>query len=369
MKSGNGTIVNKRPLPQKSIGKLENCTGAEGSRGIILTVGDIIQFGASTRIYCIQGPKLPLPHSTTPTNNNRNNNNNHQSSSQLPNNNNNNNNNDNNTEKEEGVSWGMDMTLDYSQEDGDDHHHHDDKSMMKSTNHPSSFMKFNNNNNNNNNDDDDNDNNKNKIPPKLHQRYMKLKYKLTNIQTESERIQSKEGQFSDQLTDGQKKQLERNNTKEQALLQSIQEIETEIQTHLHNNNNNNNNGKKRKQQPNRRVAKDDNDDDIDDFYDRTNEKKNNNNNDYDDDNNFDTKETLTVRWKKLALQLNKQSKLQMDMDKMENTIQTITLDIISTHPHKQKQEGDIFFIQNDLQLAKEQLAIYTNQKYNMVKEI
>jgi len=46
--SGNGTKVNKKSVPEKSRGKVENLKG-EGSRGVIVYPADQIQFGASVR--------------------------------------------------------------------------------------------------------------------------------------------------------------------------------------------------------------------------------------------------------------------------------------------------------------------------------
>mmetsp|Transcript_20149 Transcript_20149/g.30229 ORF Transcript_20149/g.30229 Transcript_20149/m.30229 type:complete len:316 (-) Transcript_20149:2257-3204(-) len=73
--SGNGTTINKKKLPPQSIGRQESTTTVttttttttalqvpsktrekEGSRGVILFPGDVVQFGASTRIYVVQGP-------------------------------------------------------------------------------------------------------------------------------------------------------------------------------------------------------------------------------------------------------------------------------------------------------------------------
>ena len=43
-------------MPPKAIGKIENTRG-EGSRGVTLFPGDMIQFGVSTRIYVLEGPR------------------------------------------------------------------------------------------------------------------------------------------------------------------------------------------------------------------------------------------------------------------------------------------------------------------------
>lgn len=54
--STHGTTVNKRRLPLQATGKLESSSKVAGSRGVVLYPGDIIQFGASTRVFCLEGP-------------------------------------------------------------------------------------------------------------------------------------------------------------------------------------------------------------------------------------------------------------------------------------------------------------------------
>jgi pSer/pThr/pTyr-binding forkhead associated (FHA) protein len=54
--STHGTTVNKKSLPVMAIGNVESASTKKGSRGIVLFPGDIVQFGASTRIYCVDGP-------------------------------------------------------------------------------------------------------------------------------------------------------------------------------------------------------------------------------------------------------------------------------------------------------------------------
>ena len=55
--STHGVTVNKRRLPQEAISKVEPADSTvKGSRGVMLFPGDTIQFGASSRIYVLEGP-------------------------------------------------------------------------------------------------------------------------------------------------------------------------------------------------------------------------------------------------------------------------------------------------------------------------
>ena len=75
LQSTHGTRVNKKPVPAASCGKTESMSTRPGSRGVILYPTDMIQFGASTRIFLLEGPDsfarrrqtVVLPPSTTMT--------------------------------------------------------------------------------------------------------------------------------------------------------------------------------------------------------------------------------------------------------------------------------------------------------------
>jgi len=56
LSSTHGTLVNKKQLPSQTIGDTESMSKEKGSRGVILFPGDILQFGCSTRLYCLEGP-------------------------------------------------------------------------------------------------------------------------------------------------------------------------------------------------------------------------------------------------------------------------------------------------------------------------
>ena len=57
LQSSHGTKINKRDVPAASRGEMESTSTEPGSRGVVIYPSDIIQFGASTRIYCVEGPE------------------------------------------------------------------------------------------------------------------------------------------------------------------------------------------------------------------------------------------------------------------------------------------------------------------------
>jgi pSer/pThr/pTyr-binding forkhead associated (FHA) protein len=54
--STHGTFCNKRKLPPEACGAEESHRTTPGTRGIVVSPGDVLQFGASTRLYCVEGP-------------------------------------------------------------------------------------------------------------------------------------------------------------------------------------------------------------------------------------------------------------------------------------------------------------------------
>lgn len=57
LQSTHGTKVNKKVVPAASTGKTESNSTKPGSRGIVIYPADILQFGASTRMFCLEGPE------------------------------------------------------------------------------------------------------------------------------------------------------------------------------------------------------------------------------------------------------------------------------------------------------------------------
>lgn len=72
--SSHGVTVNKKRLPAASVGQEESSGTTPGTRGVVLYPGDILQFGASTRIFCVEGPQdcargaIKSPTENCPTN-------------------------------------------------------------------------------------------------------------------------------------------------------------------------------------------------------------------------------------------------------------------------------------------------------------
>lgn len=159
--STHGTIVNKKPLPAAAIGKIESASTKVGSRGVVLFPGDIVQFGASTRLFCVEGPAQ--------------------------------------------FERGAVKALQQQQE------------AQTVANHPLHLHE--------NDDEPDPPKtlDENSIPPQHYKAWEALKakrYKQQNLQTENDRIEVK-----GELTEGQQRQLERNRQRMETLQEEIDEME------------------------------------------------------------------------------------------------------------------------------------------------
>ena len=300
--SAHGTKVNKESLPSKSIGK-DTPTNGTIMKGVILYPGDIIQFGASTRFYCLHGPSQYSRESIQLKR--------QQQKQQQE------------ERNEEGISWGMDMNDNHN--DGNEEE-----------------------------EDDTNDNNnghldwnkmfeKNQLPSNcnsLYQQWTNKQNKLSHIQEESQRIERKH-----ELTEGQKLQLERNLQKQTSLQTEIQQLENELENKFHNTNQT----KKRKQQQQQTYHEEEDDDDVDDFYDRTKQAKLQHN----DNNNpttaiVETQESLMKQWKQ---HLTEQTEIEVEYQRRRQTILNIQQQIANS-----TSDDDVFFVKNDLQIANEDLV-------------
>ena len=294
LKSTHGTFCNKRKLPPQAVGKVETNSCQTGARGIMLFPGDILQFGASTRIYCVEGPEAfergakELLLKTAPSQSN--------SVAEPPPM-------ETETNKPEDsiVSWGISM---------------DDEDMLKETAATS---------------------NDRTVPmdasvPEKHRRMLERlnahKYKVANLQTEDERIQRK-----GELSEGQERQLQRNAERETALVESIAELEEELYKKLHPD-----------EAPARRkkMASAAYDDDDMDFYDRTKDQSNSA-----IDTEGESEKTLTVKWKNIYQQQS-QRVLQLEHAQAQELA-------LQERLRQLEAAGDeeSFFVRNDLQIAKE----------------
>jgi pSer/pThr/pTyr-binding forkhead associated (FHA) protein len=182
LESTHGTMVNKRRLPAQAIGKLESNSTTLGSRGVRLFPGDVLQFGASSRFYLLEGPshfergarkaleqqQKILQHEQQSTESS------HQSN--LP----------------------VSNVVDTHNDDYDDEH---DDEPFKALD-------------------------ESMIPPQHIKTWESLqakRYKQQNLLTENDRIEAK-----GELTDGQQRQLERNLSRLQVLQEDIEIMEQEL---------------------------------------------------------------------------------------------------------------------------------------------
>ena len=294
LKSTHGTTCNKRPLPQQAIGKIEYNSNQAGTRGIMLFPGDILRFGASTRLFCLEGPpeferaamkaKQLQAEITAKENQHK-----LEQNQAKP--------------RGEGISWGIAMDEDDEEEKAtEDKNKTLPMDMQVPEKHRKAFERLN-----------------------------ALKYKLSNLQTEDGRIRRK-----GELTEGQERQLQRNADKEETLKKTIVDLEEELYDKLHPEKA----GTKKKVQ----ASVDEDEDYDDDFFDRTKQQ---------DDSGIDAEESeksLIVKWKNLFLQQKYRKERTLPQAQSRTNS-------IATKLAKLKASGDeeAFFVENDLQLAKESL--------------
>jgi pSer/pThr/pTyr-binding forkhead associated (FHA) protein len=284
LSSTHGVLVNKRRLPDNTIGQNETMSSISGSRGVIVFPNDIIQLGASTRYFVVAGPEDFNRDAV------------HSSKASLQ-------------QLSEGATAAL--TDDVVQSNSIDHidttddFDNNDKSTMILS--------------------DDN------IPERLRPKWEKIKamqYKLENIEAESERIRAK-GDV-DALSDGQVKQLERNNQRIASLKDMITEKEAELhQWSLPTN------------QPQQRSHQttDDDDDGVFDCTVVTNKQY------LELDEDGETLNTLMVKWNDL---LKKRNDITNKSEILSQTEASLELSKSGS-----KADVDDFFIQNDLSLIKD----------------
>jgi pSer/pThr/pTyr-binding forkhead associated (FHA) protein len=303
--SGNGTKVNKKSLPKKSIGKVENMRG-EGSRGVILYPGDVIQFGVSTRVYLVEGPKefergvrkaiqqrsLVLQNKTAASTNEM----------RTPVNNN-----DIRTRDERVTENSANQELHEVAENASD------------------------------------------IPNKYRKHYDRIgakKYKLSNIQLEMQRIQNKASTV--ELSTGQTKQLENLQEREKTLLQDLSDLENCLRDSLE--------ACGGTSAPKKRERYDD-EDDVDDFFDRTNHMKRPKESVV-----TETEASLIARCKALFLRLKYDN---ANLEKKQSKMNRIEYQLRNT----EKSHEDHFFIKNDLKIAIDEVKTISNVIKSAKQEI
>jgi hypothetical protein len=219
-------------------------------------------------------------------------------------------------DKTEGVSWGMDVDDDASPESGE-------KIRSLPAELDSSV-----------------------IPDKHRKAWERLtakRYKLQNVQQESERIRAK-----GELSRGQESQLQKNDERMKKWLEEIEEMEHELHEKLFPDREREGNKKRHHHSP--QVEDDDADDCV--FYDRTKHST---------DDLFDEGETqasLTIKWKSLRTDWKQCSgTLKHEEQKVDQLAQRIRV--------SDPSDEDTFFLQNDLDLAKDSLE-RTKQRHESI---
>ena len=313
LQSAHGVFVNKRRLPpEASSGKAEVDDTKKGGRGVMLFPGDVLKFGASTRIYTLEGPaefergamqakmqqqKLERQEQQRKQLQKMQ----HMSSS------------NNSEEFDAGASsWGISMSDDENDEE-------ENKAIAKHSV-------------------------KKELPtdlqvPEKHRKSLEklngMKFKLSNLETEDSRIRRK-----GELTEGQEKQLQRNAEREEALKTSIAELEEKLFDILYPDK-----AARTKQKTRSSSMNDPSWEEEDDFFDRT---KNSHVSQSMDTTEAESEASLIAKWKKLfeeqkfrrftsLVQAN--SRLNALQEKLNNL--------------QGNRDEDAFFVQNDFQLAEE----------------
>ena len=349
LQSAHGTFVNKRRLPPRACGKVESKLNEpslsqqqKGARGVLVFSGDVLKLGASSRYFSLEGgaprtsdrererskkDKLDRKSEKWQQQEKQ-----HQlvrvatnADASA----------DANPSEEGGISWGISMEDDYNDRG-------DDSSSEKA-------------------DCNGNSNSNKSItiaslledPSRVPEKYRKeldkinaMKFKLSNLETEDQRIRRKGGE----LTEGQEKQLQKNAEKEAILRRSLRERGESLCDKI----DGRSGGRQRKT-----TARENNnanyDEDEDDFFDRT--KRNNNNKIGDTTTTMgnsssivqeeaESEETLTEKWKNAFRERTHLTKVVLP--KARNCV-----DALRERLRVLGNDEEAFFVQNDLKLALE----------------
>jgi len=322
--SANGTFVNEKRLPPEACGKEDNNSNRKGSRGVVLYPGDALRFGASTRLYILEGPEeyergavklkqkmneesIMAAHSANEGD-----------------------------DKEDGTaksndnscSWGMSDDIDTTTDQAAHPTAHDDNSNLPPLPSIEQFFYA--------------QDGKYKISQplyQLHSTYNTKTNKLQAIQKESSRIMAKENIG---LTDGQQAQLSKNQERMTTLEKEINNLKNRIEDGMHNSIHG---GQRKVKKRQKEKSQYNEDDEIDDFYDRTaSSSKRQRLEDVD----ADSEESLISKWKVLIEEHTKQQQVVSRALERCNTLQQ--------QINSSKEDDDAFFIQNDLHLANENLS-------------
>lgn len=328
--------MNERRLPPEACGRGEEPRNAnrKGSRGVVLYPGDAIRFGASTRIYILEGPaeferdaiKLRRKMEAAAA-----------AASSEPEKQSN----DENIPKENndvGCGWGMaDDIIATDHEQHAQVKDHSDLSPLPSID--SFFYSA-----------------KHKIPDalhKLHATYNTKMHKLQSIQKESSRIMQKEN-MGVELTDGQKGQLAKNTERITTLEKEVGNLKDRIEDGMHTVIH----GKERVNKRKPRKEDNYNDDDVDDFYDRTASSSKRQRT----DNEAQSEQSLIQKWKSLLEDHSKQQRVAAHAFERSTALQ-------NQINNSKEDDEDAFFLKNDLELANENLSKAKISLEEMEKEL
>ena len=356
--SGNGTFVNNRQLPIEACGKWE-CTDStkkevevRGSRGVVVYPGDAIRLGCSTRIFVLEGPeefergaaKLKEAEKRMTVVDGHDNDSDAVATAAAE-------------KSEEACTWGM-STADYSDDEHEAQHQNQhsqlpltsSQSSNNSTNLPSIDTFF------------SSTSSKYTISNPLQQlynQYQTKSYKLDAISTESKRISQKED-MGVELTEGQRNQLTKNQDKLTALETSLKGLKDKIEEGMHVAIY----GKPLNRQSQRSKGGDgydrdgDDTDDIDDFFDRTTTTRQRDN---DQGEEVESEASLIEKWKLLLQSYSKQQTVVASTTKQCDNLQS-QIDSAG-------DEEDAFFIQNDLNLVKDNVKKATCNLHDIENDL
>lgn len=312
LQSNNGTFVNNIRLPPEACGKVEapkgsKADGARGSRGVMVYPGDVFKFGASTRIYCLEGPqefdKEQRNQQQTVKQSDEHSEENHPEDRPPAE-----------------CSWGM---------ASEDDQPENETARVADPNLPSIEAFF-------------SPSSNYTIPSslqQLHKTYQTKQYKLHAIQTETSRIVQKEDRGIE-LTDGQMKQIEKNRERIDSLEKDLDDLTIQIEEGIYSIVH----GKQINLRKRKNAQSTKYDDDVDDFYDKTaqQEKKQRASND-----EAESEQSLIQKWTRLCeshkIQCKAVSRAQQNKQKIQQEISNMD------------DEEETFFLQNDLTLANEAL--------------
>jgi pSer/pThr/pTyr-binding forkhead associated (FHA) protein len=319
LSSGNGTLVNGKRMPAASIGK-EVLSEAEirrqrvGSRGVVVYPGDTIKLGASTRMYCLNGPeefdrgavKARMEAAKLAALNKK-------ADGALKVESNGTATDSADDKKQDGISWGMDMSDDPAEDD------------VAATAAPDRPIQ------------------ESDVPDKHRKLFENLRakqHKLENALEESQRIEAKAAHAD--LSDGQKTRLEQNRARIEELRGKIEEAEAELKEKIWGSSASV--GRKKKSLHTSSDKMNGDDDDIDDLYDKTTSRKRGRD---DESGEVETEQSLSSRWKVLIADWKKKkgesSAMQRRVNQMASRVAAA----------EAAGDEDAFFMRNDLDLVQD----------------